>query len=166
MKKVSIYIIVIVALFGLIFVLNRQEKDPLYDKPVSDLNPATREILKDPNYQNIILPKELDAKLQNGESFYTYFFASDCVHCRNTTPILMPIVKDLGVDLPQFNLREFPEYFNKMNIEYTPTLIYFNKGKPDGMLVGGIKAEGTNIGYSEQDIVDFFKQHGTKGDAS
>ena len=73
-----IYAAVVIALFGLIYLVNDSNRNELYDKPVSKLNPATRELLNDPNYQNIILPGELDKLVQSGEPAFVYFFASTC----------------------------------------------------------------------------------------
>ncbi|WP_141506114.1 thioredoxin family protein [Paenibacillus luteus] len=161
-KKVSmiyVYIGVVVILFGLIALLNNSGKvNALYDKPVSQLNPETRKQLDDPNYQNIILPAVLDKKVADKESFFVYLFASDCPHCQKTTPQLMPLVDELGIDLPQFNLREFPSYFNKYNVEYTPTLAYFKDGVQIDKLEGGLAEAGTS-GYSLEDFRAFFNKY-------
>lgn len=159
-KMIYVYIGIIVILFGAIFVLNKNEPvNALYDKPVSEMNPETRKQLDDPNYQNIILPAELDKKVADKEDFFVYLFASDCNHCKNTTPKLMPLVDELGIDLPQFNLREFPEYFNKYNVEFTPTLAYFKDGVQVDKLEGGLAAEGTTQGYTLDDFKAFFNKY-------
>ncbi|MBD2846066.1 thioredoxin family protein [Paenibacillus sp. IB182496] len=157
MKKMGIFLGVIVILFGAIFFLNRSNVNELYDKPVSELNPATRDILDDPNYQNIILPDELDQQVADGESMFVYFFASDCPHCKATTPVLMPLADTLGVEVEQFNLREFTSYFDKYGIEYTPTLAYFENGQEVDRMVGGVSS--TASGYSEDDFTAFFNKY-------
>ncbi|WP_249435870.1 thioredoxin family protein [Paenibacillus sp. Marseille-Q4541] len=145
-------------------VVNNNNINEVYGLPQSKLNAATLEILDDPNYQNIILPEELGSKIENKEDFFVYFFASDCPHCRATTPKLMPLAEELGVDLPQFNLREFDSGWRDYNIEFTPTLVYFEKGVEKERLVGGIQEEGANNGYTVDDIKAFFTKH--KGDAA
>lgn len=158
-KMIYVYISIVVILFGFIFVLNNSGKvNALYDKPVSQLNPETRKLLDNPNYQNIILPADLDKKVADKEDFFVYLFASDCTHCQYTTPKLMPLVDELGIDLPQFNLREFPTYFNKYNVEYTPTLAYFENGVEIDRIEGGLAEEGTE-GYSIDDFKAFFNKH-------
>ncbi|MNZ86584.1 Thioredoxin [compost metagenome] len=158
-KMIYVYLGIVVILFGFIFVLNNSGKvNALYDKPVSQLNPATRALLDDPNYQNIILPAELDQKVADKEDFFVYLFASDCSHCKNTTPLLMPLVDELNIDLPQFNLREFETYFSKYNVEYTPTLAYFQDGVEIDRLEGGLAPEGT-VGYTLDDYRAFFNKH-------
>ncbi|MCQ6563004.1 thioredoxin family protein [Paenibacillus mendelii] len=161
MNKPIIFIGIIVVLFALIFVLNNSNKNALYGKSSSDLNPATRELLDDPNYQNIILPGDLADMKKNKEDFFVYFFSSDCSHCRFTTPQLTPLVKELGVDMKMFNLLEFREYFGKENIEFTPTLVYFKDGVQAERLVGGLKEEGTDSGYSLDDFKAFFEKYKT-----
>ncbi len=159
-KMIYMYIGVLVLVFGLIFVLNNSGKvNAVYNKKVSELNPATKKQLNDPNYQNIILPELLDQKVADKEDFFVYFFASDCVHCQNTTPKLMPLVDELGVDMPKFNLREFPSYFNKYNVEYTPTLAYFKDGVQVDKLEGGLAEEGTSAGYTLEDFRAFFNKY-------
>lgn len=158
-KMIYVYIGIVVILFGFIFVLNNSGKvNALYGKPVSQLNPETRKQLDDPNYQNIILPAELDKKVADKEDFFVYLFASDCPHCQKTTPQLMPLADELGIDLPQFNLREFPSYFNKYNVEYTPTLAYFKDGVQIDKLEGGLSEGGTE-GYSLDDYRAFFNKY-------
>lgn len=170
-KKSNTAIIAFIAAFVILIgalvtmnVINNNNINEVYGLPQSKLNAATLEILDDPNYQNIILPEELNSKIENKEDFFVYFFASDCPHCRATTPKLMPIADDLGVDLPQFNLREFDSGWRDYNIEYTPTLVYFEDGVEKERLVGGIQEEGANNGYTEDDIKAFFTKY--KGDAA
>jgi len=159
-KMPFVYAAVIVVLFASLFFLKNLNRSDLYDKPVSELNPATKELLKDPNYQNIILPGELDERIGSGESMFVYFFASTCSFCRETTPVLMPIADELGIDLPQFNLVEFQDYYRKYNIIYTPTLAYFEGGREIARIEGGIGP----TGHSADDYRAFLRN--PKGDAS
>ncbi|MEK5058513.1 thioredoxin family protein [Paenibacillus sp. FSL H7-0326] len=166
-KAIIAFIAVFVILIGALITMNELNKNNInevYGLPESDLAPATREILEDPNYQNIILPEELDTKISNKESFFTYFFASDCPHCRATTPQLMPIADEAGVDLPQFNLKEFEDGWRDYNIEFTPTLVYFENGVEKDRLEGGMQAEGASAGYTAEQIEEFFTKY--KGTAA
>lgn len=66
MKKLLIFGGIIVAVFVLIFVLNAQKnKDALANNPydTDDLRQSTIDLIDDPNYQNIILPEELEKRL-------------------------------------------------------------------------------------------------------
>jgi len=155
-----VYAAVVIVLFSSLYLLKYLNVSELYGKPVSDLQPATRQLLKDPHYQNIILPDELDRRIESGEPTFVYFFSSDCGFCRETTPVLMPIAEELGVDLPQFNLVEFKDYYRKYNIVFTPTLAYFEGGKEVSRIEGGIGAGG----HSADDYREFLRN--PKGAAS
>lgn len=156
--------VVLIGALVTVNVINNNNINEVYGIAESKLNASTREILDDPNYQNIILPEELNSKIENKEDFFVYFFASDCPHCRATTPKLMPIADELGIDLPQFNLREFDSGWRDYNIEYTPTLVYFEDGVQKERLVGGIQEDGANTGYTTDEIKAFFTKY--KGDAA
>ncbi|GAB6926391.1 hypothetical protein JCM10914A_03740 [Paenibacillus sp. JCM 10914] len=150
----------IVLIAALVFINQQGADSDLYGgKKVANLNPATQALLDDPNYQQIILPDQLKAKVDNKESFYVYFFASDCPHCMATTPQLMPLADDAGVTLHQYNLREFQEGWRDYNIEFTPTLVYFENGVEQERIVGGISAEGTQEGNTIEHFTTFLDKH-------
>lgn len=147
MKKVLIFAGIVFLLFGLlVFATNYQNKQKLagvennpYNK--TDLDPATIELLDDPNYQNIILPEELEQKLENGEDAIVYFFSSTCSFCKQATPILMPVAEEVGVEIVQYNLLEFQQGWNDYSIQATPTLVKYKGGKEvervEGLQEGG-----------------------------
>ena len=152
-----VYVGLVVLLFVVLYVLNQSNRNALYDKPVADLNPATRELLKDPNYQNIILPDELDRKIADKESFFVYFFSATCPFCIQTTPKLTPIIGEVGVDVKQFNLDVFDEGYGKYNIIYTPTLVFFENGVEKERIEGGI-VEGNDT-ITEETYRSFFERY-------
>ncbi|MEH7385600.1 thioredoxin family protein [Bacillus sp. JJ1521] len=139
MKKIIIFTAIVVVLFGgLAFVTTTQNKQKAEGNPFGkkNLEPATIKQLDDPNYGNQILPDELETKLENGETMTVYFYASDCVHCQNTTPVIVPMVDEMGLDLKKLNLLEFKDQWNKYGIQSTPTLIHFENGEEVSRLVG------------------------------
>jgi len=162
-KKLSIFFGILAVLIVALVVLNNSQPDTVYGKPKDDLFPATRAILDDPNYSNIIVPKELNRKIKDKESFFVYYFASDCPHCQKTTPELKPLADQLGINLHQFNLREFTDYFGKMNIEATPTLVYYKDGVESDRMKGGLKESEATGGYSLDDFKAFFDKHKPEG---
>ncbi len=138
MKKVLIFLGIIVVLFvALGFITNMQNKEKVEGNPYGkdDLQPATIDLLDDENYQNIILPEELEQKLANKEDVTVYFFQSTCEWCKQATPILTPMAEDMGIDLVQYNLLEFKEGWDKYRIEYTPTIVQFKGGKETNRIV-------------------------------
>lgn len=160
-KKISIFLGILIVLVGALIFINRAQTT-VYGKPASQLNPSTREILKDPNYQNILLPKELERKLKDKESFFVYYFASNCPYCRATTPMVKPLADELGINLHLFNLLEFPEYMVKQGIDSTPTTVFYRDGVKTDYLVGGVAGDGS--GHTLDDYRAFFEKY--KAEAS
>ncbi|NHN31228.1 thioredoxin family protein [Paenibacillus agricola] len=169
MKKLAIYLSIIIVLFAGLYVVNQQSdkaKNSQYATNVygiapDKLNPETVKQLDDPNYQNIILPAELNKKLDAKEDFFIYYFASTCSHCKRTTPVLYPLTKELNLDVKQFNLEEFKDGWGKYKIESTPTLIYYKAGKEVDRMVGGI-AETGQPGYNADSYKQFFEKNKAK----
>lgn len=157
---IYVYIGIVIVLFGGIFALNKMGGDSkLYGMPLSDLNPATRALLDNPDYQNIILPEELDKRIADKEDFFAYMFSSTCKYCKETTPHLVPLAQEMNIDLPMFNLLEFPAYNAKMNVEYTPTLVYYQDGVEVDRLEGGLRSEGMTSGNTIEDFRAFLEKY-------
>ncbi len=139
MKKVIIFLVIIIGLFAALFFVNKaqnEEKSEGNPYGKNTLHPETVKQLDDPNYQNIILPDELDKKLEAGEDVTVYFFSPTCPHCVRTTPVVAPLAKDMDVDLVQYNLLEFEQGWNDYGIESTPTIVQYKDGKEVNRIVG------------------------------
>lgn len=145
MKKLFIYLGVIVGLFVLLFVVNKMSLKSLdenvYGIPASQLNSLTVKQLKNPNYQNIILPDELSQRLEENTPTFVYFFSPSCTYCVATTPHLVPLTEETGVDMKLFNLLEFNEGWEDYKLTATPTLIYYEGGKEVERIEGGMSME-------------------------
>jgi thiol-disulfide isomerase/thioredoxin len=139
LKKVIIFLVIILGLFAALFFVNKaqiEEKSEGNPYGKDTLHPETVKQLDDPNYQNIILPDELDKKLEAGEDVTVYFFSPTCPHCVRTTPVVAPLAKDMDVDLVQYNLLEFEQGWNDYGIESTPTIVQYKDGKEVNRIVG------------------------------
>jgi thiol-disulfide isomerase/thioredoxin len=139
LKKVIIFLVIIVGLFAaLFFVTKAQNEEKAVGNPFGKeaLHPETVKQLEDPNYQNIITPDELEKVIKNGEDATVYFYSPTCPHCVRTTPIVSPLAKELDVNLVQFNLLEFEEGWNNYGIESTPTIVQYKDGKEVNRIVG------------------------------
>lgn len=140
MKKVVIFLAVIIVLFAGVALLTKMQNeekvsgDNKYKKDT--LHPETVAQLDDPNYQNLILPEELEKKLDNKEDVTVYFYSPTCSHCQRTTPIVSPLAEDMGVDLVQYNLLEFEDGWDDYGIEETPTIVQYKEGKEVERIVG------------------------------
>lgn len=153
MKKIIIFLSIIIALFIAVGFLTKMQNE----KKVSEenqygkdaLHPETITLLDDPNYQNIITPEKLEKKLENKEDVTVYFFSSTCGYCRETTPIVAPLAKDMNVDLVQFNLLEFENGWSQYSIEQTPTIVQYRDGKESNRIVGFQEKEVFEKWFSE-----------------
>ena len=105
-------------------------------KGKTQLNPETVALLDDPNYQNIIIPDDLDRKLKDKEDMTVYYYSPICGHCRNTTPIVAPLAMDMNVDLVKFNLLEYDSGWDKYRIKETPTIVQYRDGKEVNRISG------------------------------
>lgn len=144
MKKLIIFGSIIIVLFALTAVLtNMAEKETVKDNPYKKdkLYSETVELLDDPNYQNIILPDELKEKLDAKEEVTVYFFSPQCKFCREATPRLMKVAREVGVEIQQYNLLEFQQGWNDYNIKSTPTLVHFKDGVEVNRIVGAAPNE-------------------------
>ena len=144
MKKVVIFAAVVILIFAAIaFLSNKQQtaktggENNLYGK--ADLDPATVNQLDDPLYQNIITPSDLEEKLKKEEAVTVYYFSPLCSHCKNTTPILMPVAEEMNQHIDQYNVLEFEQGWNQ--IDATPTLIHYKNGKETSRIEGERTAE-------------------------
>lgn len=159
MKKLLIYLSIIVLLFAGLYVLNYYQNgssDNVYGLRESKLTPSTRKQLDDPNYQNIILPDQLKSKLAKKESGFVYFFSPECPHCVATTPLLNPIAEQYDVDLPKFNLLQFVNGWQTYGIEFTPTVVYYKDGVEVDRIVGGMEITPGDGGHPQATYEQFF----------
>ncbi|GGJ92144.1 thiol reductase thioredoxin [Lentibacillus kapialis] len=161
-KKMLIIVGSIVVLFAaLYFVIDykNQQATGDGDNPygTDDLHQATIDQLDNPNYQNQILPDELQTKLDNGEDMMVYYYDPTCPHCQELTPRLIPIVEDMGVDMKKLNLLEFESAWRTYGIESTPTLVYFENGE---------EVDRVNGAQSDDIFRAFFNEYATDDSGS
>jgi len=122
--------ILFVALYFVIDYKNKQALDGTNNPYGKDrLAQETIDQLDDPLYQNQMTPDALAETLEDGEDVTVYFYSPTCVYCQRTTPVLVPVAEDLGIDLKKLNLLEFKDSWDTYNIEGTPTLIHFENGE-------------------------------------
>ncbi len=152
MKKLLIIGGAIAAVFILLIVLTNMSNDKkLAGNPygTEDLKQETIDQLDDENYQNIILPDDLKAKVESGEPVTAYFFSPICSHCKAMTPVLMPIVEEMDVDVVQYNVYEFDQGWDDYRIEATPTMIHFEDGQEVSRMVGNQPKENIEAFFNE-----------------
>ena len=139
MKKLVIIGAAVVLLFAAIIVLtNMSNSDKMKDNPydTDNLQQSTIDLLDDENYQNIILPEDLEEKIESGEGVFAYMFSPDCGHCMQFTPKLMAVAEQEDIQINQLNVLEYQNAWTTYQLEYTPTLIYFENGEEVTRIVG------------------------------
>ena len=154
MKKLVIIGAAVVLLFAAIIVLtNMSNSDKMKDNPydTDNLQQSTIDLLDDENYQNIILPDDLQAKIDSGEGVFAYMFSPECGHCMNFTPKLMPVAEQEDIQIDQLNVLEYENAWTTYQLQGTPTLIYFENGEEVTRLVGD---------HDEESIRQFFASVG------
>lgn len=152
MKKMMLIGLSVLVIFGLIvFLTNQANDEKLANNPydTDNLNQATIDQLDDENYQNIALPDEVEEQIASGEPTTVYFFSPTCPHCQATTPILMPVAEDMGVDVLQYNLLEYEQGWQDYYIEATPTLVHYEDGKEVARWVGAQPKENIEEFFNE-----------------
>ena len=110
MKKLAIIGAAVVLLFAAIIVLtNMSNSDKMEDNPydTDNLQQSTIDLLDDENYQNIILPDDLQAKVESGEGVFAYMFSPECGYCMSFTPKLMTVAEQEDVQIDQLNVLEY-----------------------------------------------------------
>lgn len=142
MKKLLIIGGAIVAVFILIVVLsNQSDKDKLKDNPygTDKLSKPTIALIGNENYDNIVLPEVLFEKIKSGEPVTAYYFHPECHYCMAMTPVMMPIAKEMGVDVLQYNMKEFGDLVGsgtEYGIESWPKLVHYENGEVVGSISG------------------------------
>ncbi|WP_057767688.1 thioredoxin family protein [Cytobacillus praedii] len=156
MKKVIIFLAVIVLLFGAVALLTKMQNEEKVSEEnpygKSDLHPETIAQLDDPNYQNLILPDQLEKKLDKKEDVTVYFYSPTCSHCQRTTPVVSPLAKDMNINLTKFNLLEFDNGWNQYGITETPTIVQYKAGKEVNRITG----------YQEKEVFEKWFNENTK----
>lgn len=140
-NKMILIVGVIVVLFGALYFVNDYKNKQTVennDNPYGDkkLEQSTIAQLDDPLYTNQIMPEELEERVENKESVTVYFYSPECSHCQNTTPVLVPVTEDLGIDMVKLNLLEFPKEWDNWGIESTPTVVHYEDSKEVARIIG------------------------------
>ncbi|MGH2319214.1 thioredoxin family protein [Planococcus sp. SE5232] len=154
MKKLLIIAGIVVVVFaGIIFLTNQANNEKLANNPydTEDLEQATIDQLDDENYQNIVVPAELEEQIASGDPTTVYFFSPTCQYCQQTTPVLMPVAEEMDIDVLQYNLLEYEQGWQQYLIEATPTLIHYENGEEVSRWVGAQPKE--NIEQFFNDVV-------------
>ncbi|PFK33922.1 thiol reductase thioredoxin [Bacillus cereus] len=123
MKKMLIFGGIIIVLFAAIFAVTQMEKK----------NASTDE---KGYYSNKISLEDLNKNIEDKIEQTIYFYQTSCVHCQKVSPIVVPLAKDLNVDMKVIDIENLNEPWDKYNIQGTPTIIHFKDGKEVSRISG------------------------------
>ncbi|MDW0111070.1 thioredoxin family protein [Sporosarcina aquimarina] len=152
MKKLLIIGGIVIVFFVAIFALtSASNKSKLADNPygTDDLEKSTIDLIGNENYDSIVLPDAVSKKIESGEPTTVYYFHPECHFCMEMTPVLMPIAKEEGVKVNQFNMQEFGNEAKQYGIESWPTLVQYENGNEVGRLVGLQPEENIHAFFNE-----------------
>ncbi|MCU5298649.1 thioredoxin family protein [Bacillus paranthracis] len=123
MKKMLIFGGIIIVLFAAIFAVTQMEKK----------NASTDE---KGYYSNKISLEDLNKNIEDKKEQTIYFYQTSCVHCQKVSPIIVPLAKDLNVDMKVIDIENLNEPWDKYDIKGTPTIIHFKDGKEVSRISG------------------------------
>lgn len=156
MKKVIVFLIGVIVIFaGAAYYTNMKneqkstENTSTKDQVTATSGDQSNETAKNPNQ---VLPEDLQKKLANKENVTVYFYSPECTHCQQTAPIVVPLAKEMGINLLQYNVLEFEQGWDDYNIEGTPTIVQFKNGKEAARIVGFNEKEAFRTWFNENTI--------------
>lgn len=126
MKKMIIFSIIVIITMVLIS-LNHKQKE---DKQTTENY-----------YQNNISFDQLQNDISNKQEKMIYFYKPDCHYCEKVSPIIIPMTKEMKINLETINLKENPNAWEEFKIQGTPTIIHFKDGKEINRILGQHKKE-------------------------
>ena len=123
MKKMLIFGGIIIVLFAAMFAVTQMEK-----KNASTDGKGY--------YSNKISLEDLNKNIEDKKEQTIYFYQTSCVHCQKVSPIVVPLAKDLNVDMKVIDIENLNEPWDKYDIKGTPTIIHFKDGKEVSRISG------------------------------
>ncbi|MBJ8106547.1 MULTISPECIES: thioredoxin family protein [Bacillus cereus group] len=134
MKKMLIFGGIIIALFAAIFAVTQMEEKNATSQKIDN---ATDSKANGPDYYtNKISLSDLQKNLKEKKEETVYFYQTSCVHCQKLSPIVVPMAKDLNVDMKVMNIEKLDAPWDEYKIKGTPTIIHFKDGKEVSRISG------------------------------
>lgn len=123
MKKMFLFGGIVVLLLAALFMVTSMEEKQVSNDP------------KD-YYTNKTSVDELKTNLKEGKDQTIYFYQTSCTHCQKVSPIIVPMTKDMGIDMKVLDLEKEPDGWDEFKIEGTPTIIRYKDGKEVSRISG------------------------------
>ncbi len=123
MKRILIFLGVIVVIFSAVAILTNTQTN-------------------DGETVESVTPGELQSKIDNGGPVTVYFYSEDCTYCQQTTPVVVPMTEDMGIDLQIYDVKQYEQGWDDFEINGTPTIVHFENGEETARIEG----------YHEEDV--------------
>lgn len=137
MKKILIFGGIIIALFAALTAVTQMEKKNASTSQSQKLNNTTSSPADDSDYYtNKISLSDLQKNLKEKKEETVYFYQTSCVHCQKLSPIVVPMAKDLNVDMKVMDIEKLDAPWDEYKITGTPTIIHFKDGKEVSRISG------------------------------
>ncbi|SME03388.1 Thioredoxin [Bacillus mobilis] len=134
MKKMLIFGGIIIALFAAIFAVTQMEEKNATSQKIDN---ATDSKTNGPDYYtNKISLSDLQKNLKEKKEETVYFYQTSCVHCQKLSPVVVPMAKDLNVDMKVMDIEKIDAPWDDYKIKGTPTIIQFKDGKEVSRISG------------------------------
>ncbi|MGN4444650.1 thioredoxin family protein [Bacillus cereus group sp. MYBK79-1] len=134
MKKMLIFGGIIIALFAAIFAVTQMEEKNATSQKIDN---ATGSTTNGPDYYtNKISLADLQKNLKEKKEETVYFYQTSCVHCQKLSPVVVPMAKDLNVDMKVMDIEKLDVPWDEYKIKGTPTIIHFKDGKEVSRISG------------------------------
>ncbi|PGZ95293.1 thiol reductase thioredoxin [Bacillus pseudomycoides] len=122
MKKMFLFGGIVVVLFIAIFAVS---------------NMGQKQENKTDYYTNKISLEDLQKNVKEKKDQTIYFYQTDCVHCKKISPIVIPMAKDMNIDMKVIDLENQPDaVWDEFKITGTPTIVHFKEGKEVSRIEG------------------------------
>lgn len=100
--------------------------------------------------KNQISVEKLEEEILMGKDYFVYFYQTDCIYCKATSPVVIPMAEEMNADMKEVNLQEDTSGWKKFNVEGTPTIIRFKEGQEISRIHGQ---------RSEEDFRQWFEEN-------
>ncbi|CAI8704768.1 thiol reductase thioredoxin [Bacillus pseudomycoides] len=123
MKKMLIFGGIIIVLFAAMFAVAQMENK----------NTAKQE---KNYYTNKISSSDIRKNNEEKKEQTIYFYQTDCHYCEKVSPIVVPMAKDMNIDMKVIDILNDNPTWDDYKIEGTPTIIHFKDGKEVSRISG------------------------------
>ena len=124
---------IIIALFVAIFAVTQMEEKNATSQKID--NP-TESKTNGPDYYTNKISFRSSKELKREKEETVYFYQTSCVHCQKLSPVLVPMAKDLNVDMKVMDIEKLDAPWDEYKIQGTPTIIHFKDGKEVSRISG------------------------------